>query len=160
MRSANGTIFATFGPVPSIPRHWRLLAAARQAPSVGHRQPWHFLRITNPALRQRIHALVEKERMLTVAALGERGDEFMRLKVERILECGELFVAALMDQRVEHIFGRRTLQEMDLVSVVCAIQNLWLAARAEGLGMGWVSLFDPAAFLPAASLWQFSVSAR
>ena len=67
----------------------------------------------------------------------------MRLKVEGILECGEVLVAALMDGRERHVFGRRTLPEMDLASVACAIQNLWLAARAEGIGMGWVSLFDP-----------------
>ena len=48
-----------------------------------------------------------------------------------------------MDRREPHVFGRRTLPEMDLASVACAIQNMWLAARAEGLGMGWVSLFDP-----------------
>jgi 5,6-dimethylbenzimidazole synthase len=52
-------------------------------------------------------------------------------------------VVALADKREQHIFGRRTLPDMDLASVACAIQNLWLAARAEGLGMGWVSLFDP-----------------
>ncbi len=69
----------------------------------------------------------------------------MRLKVEGIADCGELLVAALGDKRERHIFGRRTLPEMDLASLSCAIQNLWLAARAEGLGMGWVSLFDPAA---------------
>lgn len=67
----------------------------------------------------------------------------MRLKVEGVRECGELLAVALMDRREEHIFGRRTLPEMDLASVACAIQNVWLAARAEGLGMGWVSLFDP-----------------
>jgi 5,6-dimethylbenzimidazole synthase len=53
-------------------------------------------------------------------------------------------VAALCDGRQTHVFGRRTLPQMDLASVSCAIQNLWLAARAEGLGMGWVSIFDPA----------------
>lgn len=52
---------------------------------------------------------------------------------------------ALADGREKHIFGRRTLPQMDLASASCAIQNLWLAARAEGLGMGWVSLFDPVA---------------
>jgi len=60
-------------------------------------------------------------------------------------QCAELLVIALMDQRDSHVFGRRTLPQMDLASVSCAIQNLWLAARAEGLGMGWVSLFDPIA---------------
>ncbi|OYY79856.1 MAG: 5,6-dimethylbenzimidazole synthase, partial [Methylophilales bacterium 16-45-9] len=69
--------------------------------------------------------------------------EFMRLKVEGILDCGELLVATLCNNRDGHIFGRRTLPEMDLASVSCAIQNMWLAARAEGLGMGWVSIFDP-----------------
>jgi 5,6-dimethylbenzimidazole synthase len=121
----------------------RLLTAAHQAPSVGYMQPWRFLRITDSALRASIHALVEEERVRTAEALGNRGDEFMRLKVEGIRECGELLVAALMDGRERHVFGRRTLPEMDLASVACAIQNLWLAARAEGLGLGWVSLFDP-----------------
>lgn len=122
----------------------RLLAAAHQAPSVGFMQPWRFIRITAPALRARIHALVEQERLRTAQALEQREDEFMRLKVEGVRECGELLVVALTDRREEHIFGRRTLPEMDLASVACAIQNMWLAARAEGLGMGWVSLFDPA----------------
>lgn len=133
-----------FRPDPVDPQVLaRLLLAAHQAPSVGLMQPWRFVRITDRALRQRIHALVEEERGRTAQALGERGEEFLRLKVEGILECGELLVAALADGRSRHVFGRRTLPEMDLASVACAIQNLWLAARAEGLGLGWVSLFDP-----------------
>jgi 5,6-dimethylbenzimidazole synthase len=122
----------------------RLLQAAHLAPSVGYMQPWRFIRITEPVLRQKIHALVEDERVATANALAEREDEFMRLKVEGILDCGELLVVALMDGREKHVFGRRTLPHMDLASASCAIQNLWLAARAEGLGMGWVSMFDPA----------------
>lgn len=121
----------------------RLMAAAHQAPSVGFMQPWRFIRITDSALREKIHAMAEAERLATAHALGERTDEFMQLKVEGIRECGDLLVAALMDKREPHVFGRRTLPEMDLASVSCAIQNLWLAARAEGIGMGWVSLFDP-----------------
>ncbi|MCE5976134.1 5,6-dimethylbenzimidazole synthase [Pseudomonas sp. JR33AA] len=123
----------------------RLLAAAHQAPSVGLMQPWRFIRITQRDLRRRIQALVEAERVRTAEALGERSDAFMKLKVEGINDCAELLVAALMDNREPHIFGRRTLPEMDLASLACAIQNLWLAARSEGLGMGWVSLFDPQA---------------
>jgi 5,6-dimethylbenzimidazole synthase len=123
----------------------RLLEAAHQAPSVGLMQPWRFIRITRPALREAIHGLVEEERGRTAAALGERSDEFMQLKVEGIRDCAELLVVALMDGREAHVFGRRTLPEMDLASLACAIQNLWLAARAEGLGMGWVSLFEPQA---------------
>ena len=121
----------------------RLLHAAHQAPSVGYMQPWRFIRIASPAVRSAIIDLVEAERLNTAAALGERGAEFMRLKVEGIRECGALFVVALADGREAHVFGRRTLPEMDLASVACAIQNMWLASRAEGLGMGWVSLFDP-----------------
>ncbi|MDD2137352.1 5,6-dimethylbenzimidazole synthase [Pseudomonas kurunegalensis] len=123
----------------------RLLAAAHQAPSVGLMQPWRFIRITRRDLRGRIQALVEAERVRTAEALGERSDAFMKLKVEGINDCAELLVAALMDNREPHIFGRRTLPEMDLASLACAIQNLWLAARGEGLGMGWVSLFEPQA---------------
>jgi 5,6-dimethylbenzimidazole synthase len=123
----------------------RLLGAAHMAPSVGLMQPWRFIIIRNPALRASVHALVESERVKTAQALAEREDEFMRLKVEGILECGELLVAALADGREAHVFGRRTMPEMDLASVACAIQNLWLAARAENVGMGWVSLFDPEA---------------
>lgn len=127
----------------------RLLQAAHHAPSVGLMQPWRFIRITDKNLRQQIHGLVQQERQLTAQALGEqqtrRDEEFMRLKVEGILDCGELLVVTLCERREQHIFGRRTLPEMDLASVACAIQNLWLAARAEGLGMGWVSMFDPIA---------------
>lgn len=120
----------------------RLLLAAHHAPSVGFMQPWRVIRITDPALRAALAAIVEQERLATAEALGERGNAFMKLKVEGLRECGELLVMSLMDGREAHVFGRRTLPEMDLASVSCAIQNLWLAARAEGLGMGWVSLFD------------------
>lgn len=121
----------------------RLLQAAHAAPSVGLMQPWRFIRVTDAALRSQIHAIVETERLATAQALGERDDAFMRLKVEGILDCGELLVAALMGNREHYVFGRRTLPHMDLASVACALQNMWLAARAEGIGMGWVSLFEP-----------------
>lgn len=122
----------------------RLLWAAHHAPSVGFMQPWRFIRVTSRALREQMHALVETERLATARALGEREDDFMRLKVEGLLDAGEVVVVALADGREKHIFGRRTLPEMDLASVACAIQNMWLAARAEGIGLGWVSIFDPA----------------
>lgn len=123
----------------------RLLNAAHHAPSVGFMQPWRFIRITRPELRTALHALVEQERIATARALAAREEEFMKLKVEGVLECGEVLVAALCDQREQHIFGRRTLPEMDVASLACALQNMWLAARAEGIGMGWVSLFEVAA---------------
>ena len=123
----------------------RLLDAAHHAPSVGFMQPWRFIRIRDAALRQRLHGLVEQERVQTAQALGEREDAFMRLKVEGLLEAAEVLAVTLTDGRERHVFGRRTLPQMDLASAACAIQNLWLAARAEGMGMGWVSLFDPVA---------------
>jgi len=122
----------------------RLLTAAHQAPSVGFMQPWRFIRVQDRSLRLRLHEAVERERIETARALGQREDEFMRLKVEGLLDAAELLAVCLADGREQHVFGRRTLPQMDLASASCAIQNLWLAARAEGLGMGWVSLFDPA----------------
>ncbi|UCZ59768.1 5,6-dimethylbenzimidazole synthase [Mycolicibacterium phocaicum] len=121
----------------------RILEAAHMAPSVGLMQPWRFLRITDPATRAAIKELVDAERIQTGEALGPREAEFLALKVEGIGDCAELFVVALGDDRERHIFGRRTMPHMDLASVSCAIQNMWLAARAEGLGLGWVSLFEP-----------------
>jgi 5,6-dimethylbenzimidazole synthase len=138
-----------FLPTPVDPETLtRILQAAHQAPSVGLMQPWRFIRVSDSSIRDSIHQLVDEERKLTAQAIGEyentaRMAEFLRLKVEGILECGELLVATLCNKREGHIFGRRTLPEMDIASVSCAIQNMWLAARAEGLGMGWVSIFDP-----------------
>lgn len=121
----------------------RLLAAAHAAPNVGLSQPWRFIRITDPTLRHSIHGLVDDERRRTGAALGEREDEFLSLKVDGVLDCAELLVVALCENRERFVFGRRTMPQMDLASVACAIENMWIAARAEGLGMGWVSIFDP-----------------
>ncbi len=121
----------------------RFVQAAHSAPSVGLMQPWRFIRITDAQLRIAIHKHVEEERIATADALGERSSEFMRLKVEGILSCAEVLVVGLTDHREKYIFGRRTMPEMDLASASCAIQNMWLAARAEGIGLGWVSLFDP-----------------
>lgn len=135
----------------------RLLNAAHQAPSVGLMQPWRFIRITSAPRRAQIAALVDAERLRTADELGERGAQFLRLKVEGIHDCGELLVVALMDGRESFVFGRRTLPEMDMASVSCAIQNMWLASRAEGLGMGWVSIFDP---LALAALLQMPEGAK
>lgn len=113
----------------------RLLHAVHLAPSVVFMQPWRFIRMRSAERRRAIHALVEQERVLTARALGEREDEFMRLKVEGVLDCAELLAVVLPPEREAHVFGRRTLPEMDVASAACAIQNLWLAARAEGLGL-------------------------
>lgn len=121
----------------------KLVEAAHLAPSVGYMQPWRFIRISDGDLRKRMHALVEAERLRTAEALPSRNEEFRQVKIEGILDCAEVLVVTLMPGREKHIVGRRTLPEMDVASVGCAIQNMWLAARAEGIGLGWVSFFDP-----------------
>jgi 5,6-dimethylbenzimidazole synthase len=135
--------FAGGAVAPEVMR--RLLTAAHHAPSVGFMQPWRFLRLSDPTVRQQAYALVEAERVQTARALGQREEAFMRLKVEGMRDAAEVWAVALAEGREAHVFGRRTLPQMDLASAACAIQNLWLAARAEGLGVGWVSLFDPSA---------------
>ena len=123
----------------------RVLQAAHSAPSVGLMQPWGFVRVLDPSLRCDIAGLVDTERALTAAALGTHGDDFLQLKVEGIRECAELLVAFLAPDDGT-VFGRRTMpRDMALCSLACAIQNLWLAARVENLGLGWVSMFDPEA---------------
>jgi 5,6-dimethylbenzimidazole synthase len=123
----------------------RLVEAAHLAPSVGYMQPWRFIRVRDPVRRECIHALVEQERLATAAALPSRNEEFLQVKIEGIRDCAELLVVGLMPERERHLIGRRTLPEMDIASVGCAIQNMWLLARAEGVGIGWVSFFDPQA---------------
>lgn len=123
----------------------RILQAAHDAPSVGLMQSWRFIRIVDAALRGRIAALVDAERLATAAALGARGEEFLQLKVEGLRDCAELIVAVLAPDDGT-VFGRRTMpRDMALCSLACAVQNLWLAARAENLGLGWVSMFEPVA---------------
>jgi 5,6-dimethylbenzimidazole synthase len=121
----------------------RFITAAHNGPSVGLMQPWRFIRITQPELRAQIHRHVNEERIKTAEALGKRAEEFMQIKVEGILACAEVLVVGLVDKRDKYVFGRRTMPEMDLASASCALQNFWLAARAEGIGAGWVSMFDP-----------------
>ena len=135
----------------------RLFTAAHAAPSVGYMQPWRLIHVTAAPLRTSIEELVREEARRTAAALPSRKDEFLRLKIDGIRCCSEVVVVALMDGRERHIFGRRTLPEMDLASAACAIQNMWLAARAEGFGLGWVSIFDP---LALASLMSMPPQAR
>ncbi len=121
----------------------RLVVAAHHAPSVGYMQPWRFVRVAAPERRKALWRIVEEERHRTGAALSSRNAEFMTLKIEGIREAAEVLVVALMPGREAHIFGRRTLPEMDVASAACAIENMWLLARAEGIGLGWVSFFDP-----------------
>jgi len=122
----------------------RILQAAYQSPSVGLMQPWRLLRIADASLRAALALCVECERQATAAAVGPRSDEFLRLKVEGITDCAEVLALVLAPDDGT-VFGRRTLAaEMALASVGCMVQNLWLAARVENLGLGWVSMFEPA----------------
>lgn len=121
----------------------RILAAGHAAPSVGFMQPWRFVRITRSELREQLISLVEAEKLRTANDMDARKDEFMRLKVAGIRDCAELLAVVLAPDDGT-LFGRRTMpEEMALASAACAIQNMWLAARAENLGMGWVSFFEP-----------------
>jgi len=121
----------------------RILRAGHAAPSVGYMQPWRFVRITKPELREQLIALVEAEKKCTSDKMDARKAEFMRLKVEGIRDCAEL-IAVVLAPDDGTVFGRRTMpEEMALCSVSCAIENMWLASRAENLGMGWVSFFEP-----------------
>ena len=121
----------------------RLQSALLAAPSVGLMQPLRVLRITDPVLRDRLAAAVDQERMRTAQALGPRAAEFLALRVEGVRECAELWALVLAPDDGT-LFGRRTLaSEMAWCSAGAAVQNLWLAARAEHLGLGWVSLFEP-----------------
>jgi len=122
----------------------RILEAGHAAPSVGFMQPWRFIHITKTELREQLISLVEEEKLRTSDQMDERKAEFMRLKVEGIRDCAEL-IAVVLAPDDGTVFGRRTMpEEMALCSSSCAIQNMWLAARAENLGMGWVSFFEPA----------------
>ena len=125
----------------------RILGAAHQAGSVGFSQPWNFVVVEDRALRQRIHAHVDSERLRAAAGFaGERQDKYLNIKLEGILEA-PLNICVTCDRTRfgPAVIGRNTVPETDLYSTCGAVQNLWLAARAEGVGVGWVSILQPAA---------------
>jgi 5,6-dimethylbenzimidazole synthase len=124
----------------------RLLAAAHHAPSVGFMQPWNFLLIRAPEVRRRVKAAFDRANAAAAAQFpGERGAFYRRLKLEGILEAPlNLCVTCDRSRHGPVVLGRTAQPEMDLYSTVCAVENLWLAARAEGVGVGWVSIIDPA----------------
>lgn len=125
----------------------RILLAAHHAPSVGFMQPWNFLLVRSPAVKRRVHDLFLAANAEAVELFaGERKTLYSRLKLEGIVEAPVNLCVTCDRQRAGPVvLGRTHDRAMDLYSSVCAVQNLWLAARAEGLGVGWVSIFDPAA---------------
>ncbi len=121
----------------------RVLAAAHCAPSVGMSQPWDFVLVRSASTLAAFRSHVEAERSAYAASLdGERADTFERIKVEGIVESGLGVVVGYDPTRGgPNVLGRHAIADAGLYSVVCAIQNLWLAATAEGLGVGWVSFY-------------------
>ncbi len=123
----------------------RLLGAAHAAPSVGHSQPWRFVLVGDPATRERAALLSDRERLRQAAALEpDAARRLLDLQLEGIREA-PLGIVVCCDRRAPAagVLGRATFPDADVWSCACAIENLWLAARAEGLGVGWVTLFPP-----------------
>lgn len=120
----------------------RLLGAAHHAPSVGFMQPWNFIVIRNPDVKRKVKESFLRE---TAAAEenydGARQETYRTLKLEGIMESPVgICVTCDHTRGGTHVLGRNSIPETDIYSVCCAVQNLWLAARAEGLGVGWVSI--------------------
>ena len=123
----------------------RVLAAAHAAPSVGHSQPWRFIVVRDAALRDEAAALTDTERLRQAARLEpDAARRLLDLQLSGVREA-PLGVVVCCDRRTPAagVLGRATFPDSDVWSCAAAIQNLWLAARAEGLGLGWVTLFRP-----------------
>jgi 5,6-dimethylbenzimidazole synthase len=125
----------------------RLLGAAHNAPSVGLMQPWRFIVIRSARVRGEVREIFSQAHKLAADSYeGERGELYRGLKLEGILEAPQnLCIACDPVSERGHRLGRQSMPETAIYSAVCAVQNLWLAARAEGIGVGWVSILDPEA---------------
>jgi len=123
----------------------RLLAAAHSAPSVGLMQPSRFVVVRDLAVRTTIHSIFRDSNAEALATYtGEQRERYATLKLEGILEAPQnLCVVCDPTSSHGHKLGRHTMPETAVYSTICAIQNLWLAARTEGVGVGWVSILDP-----------------
>ena len=126
---------------------YKILEAAHSAPSVGFMQPWNFIMIKDKEIKKELANVVEKERRaLAIHYEGtERELTFLDLKIAGILEAPvTICVTCNPFSAGDHVLGRNSIPETDLMSTSCAIQNMWLAAYAEGLAMGWVSFYKKA----------------
>jgi 5,6-dimethylbenzimidazole synthase len=123
----------------------RLLDAAHHAGSVGFMQPWSFIVIRREEVKKRVKDLFEQANKEAAKVFeGERRELYSRLKLEGVLESPvNLCVTCDPTRNGPHVLGRHTIRETDVYSTCCAVQNLWLAARVEGIGVGWVSILDP-----------------
>ncbi|MBW0148364.1 MULTISPECIES: 5,6-dimethylbenzimidazole synthase [Marinobacter] len=122
----------------------RLLRAAHHAPSVGFMQPWDFLVIDSVEVRARVLAIFDAENDKAAHNYqGDRQQTYRSLKLQGILESPlNLCITCDRSRGGAHVLGRNSIVETDLFSTCLAVQNLWLAARAEGIGVGWVSILD------------------
>lgn len=125
----------------------RLLMAAHHAPSVGYMQPWNFIIIRDPERREQVRDLFLSARQDELPQIAdERQALYRKLKLEGICESAlNLVVTCDRERSRDSPLGRSHNPQMDLYSTVCAVQNFWLAARAEGIGVGWVSILDRSA---------------
>jgi 5,6-dimethylbenzimidazole synthase len=131
-------------PLPN-PLLTRLLRAAHDAPSVGLMQPSRFIIIRSLAIRRQVHsAFLHANQQALASYEGERHAQYAALKLEGILEAPQnLCILCDAENEQGHGLGRQTMPQTAVYSTVCAVQNLWLAARAEGVGVGWVSILSP-----------------
>jgi 5,6-dimethylbenzimidazole synthase len=122
----------------------RVLMAAHHAPSVGFMQPWNFLLVRSQEVKQRVHDVFKKANDEASQMFeGSKREIYSSLKLEGIIESPiNLCITCDRERTGPVVVGRTHIRTMDLYSSVCAVQNLWLAARAEGLGVGWVSIFN------------------
>jgi len=122
----------------------RILTAAHHAPSVGFMQPWDFIVIESDSTKAFVKQLFTEANQAAAEMLtGERKKQYKQLKLEGIQEAPlNICVTCDRSRTGDFVLGRTSNLDMDLYSTVCAIQNLWLAARAENIGMGWVSILD------------------
>ncbi|WP_301171419.1 5,6-dimethylbenzimidazole synthase [Brevibacillus nitrificans] len=121
-----------------------ILSAAHHAPSVGFMQPWNFILVTTDSLKRELADSADKERRALAIHYEGTGREsaFLELKIQGIKEAPiTICVTCDPTRGGDHVLGRNSIPETDIMSVSCAIQNMWLAAYAEGLAMGWVSFY-------------------
>ncbi|HVA51531.1 MAG TPA: 5,6-dimethylbenzimidazole synthase [Pirellulales bacterium] len=131
----------------------RILDAAHHAGSVGFMQPWNFIVIRDIDTRRRVKSLFEQENARAAENYnGPRRQLYDSLKLEGILESTVNLCVTCDRSRAGPVLGRNTIIDADLYSTCCAVQNLWLASRAEGVGVGWVSIFEPQALTELLSL--------